>query len=257
MPMSFRAADSSKDSSVTLREALGHAAKTLGSKEFAIAVIKKGIGGGDLNIVADAVLTEYASGKVRPLASRRKNLQIDLKEADECTSLIIDKNYLQTGPNGAQLLGNWTKSDIVWIAPFTSKFVFSKILGKPMAVLPIRRVMYNVKIKRSELEKLVNIVAARHKIRESSLEGGKRQYIKDEDYSLIYKDLLLFAERGELFYEYRLDRWGSQAKLIRNMVMISNDKVKPRNAKRYLSELLKLDIRVRSDKIAEQLTNAN
>lgn len=255
--MSLKTADSSQDDSITLKEALGHAAKSLGSREYAIAVIKSGIGNGDLSVVADAVLTEYASGKILPLARRRKDLQIELKEADECTALVIDRLYLQPNPIGAQLLGNWTKSDIVWIAPINSKFVLSKHSGKPMAVLPIRRVMYNVRIKSTELEKLVNKVAARHNIRESSFGKRKRQYFKKDKYSESFKELLSLAERGQLSHEYRLDTWGNQAKLIRNMVIISNDKVNERNAKRYLAELVKIDQTVRSAKIAEQLTNVN
>ncbi|SFP45575.1 hypothetical protein [Sphingomonas rubra] len=244
---------------ISLSAAVAHAQKAFRSHLIAESVLKEGMVKGILKIRAKALLTEYACGNIRPLEKRRVNMQIRLDLNQDGIMLAIDPVHLAREPKGAQILWNWRNNHVAWLAPQPSRYTIGKVSGKPRAILPVRKVIYNVELENAAVSRLIGKLRANDKTSTTLLIKEKKLHRNDEAWKELFPDLFAAAAQGQLQSIIQTIRTrGGPAALVKLMLARRPEVGSNSTAKRIVRKLMDLDEQAVSAEIqrSQQLTKS-
>lgn len=238
---------------ITLKQALDYATRKIKNREIAKVVLKQAFESGDIQVLCRIILEEYALGHIRSFEKRRENLQIDIKGNDKDTVILVPMDLLKPIPKGAQVIGNWSKSDLAWTAPPSTRAAFLTKSVQPHAALSTRKIMYGVRLKRVAVEAWVSLSIRIIKDNKSDEDKVIRAYRTEDDYKILLSEMFDLAENGKLRETYcGLRRNGIKARIAKFVRHKIGD-VSEATAKRIATRLVDRDIEVKSNE--QQLTN--
>lgn len=238
---------------MTLKQALAHATAKLKNREFAKITLKQAFESGGILVQCRIILEEYALGDIKPFNKRRESLQIQIQGDERGSSRFAPLDLLKPLPRGAQVLGNWSKSDLAWIAPPPAQLAPHNKSSPPLVHLSKRTIMYDVRLKRVAVETAVSIAVRRLKGSQVNDPQSVRPYRRPEDYRELLPQLFAMADSGTLREAYSSGRRnGAQAK-IEEAITKYRDDIFGSTAKRVARMMLDREAEVKSNE--QQLTN--
>jgi hypothetical protein len=238
---------------MTLKQALAHATGKLKNQEIAKIVLKQAFESGGIAVQCRIILEEYALGEIRPFNKRRESLQISLDGREGGASRFVPLFLLKPLPPGAQVLGNWSKSDLAWIAPPPARLASRKSSFPLLVHLSKRTVMYDVRLKKAAVETVVSVAVRSLRGNQVSVNQVVRTYRLPNDYRELLPDLFAMADSGTLRQAYSLGRRnGVQARIVKAITAMRDDISVP-TAKRVARMMLDREAEVKSSE--QQLTN--